>query len=149
MILLLLCRLLAFLPLFRLRQVIRRRVHLVQKFFEFLHLLLKSLLESCLRLLEVLCQVGVVVMSQASVKCLNLACTIDPLVQVFEDLCLFDVEVSINDSLKALRRILELSKHGPLDVAVAHDVRIAFILALTIFGTGFAFETRFVEVDFI
>lgn len=71
---------LAWLTRFGSWKVVGWLVHLVQQFFEFLDLLLQSLFVAGLGLLEVLRDVGVVVMGQASVQSLDLTGTFDPLV---------------------------------------------------------------------
>jgi len=148
-LILFLAGLLFLLPLLGLRKVVSGLIHLVEGFFEFLHFLLESLLVASLRLLEVFGDVAVVVMSQAGVESFNLACPLDPFVEVSQNFSLLDIEVAADHGLKTFGRVLELAKHCPLNVTISDDIGVAFVFALTVFGTGFALESRFVKVNFI
>lgn len=56
--------------------------------------------------------------------------------------------MALNDGLEALGRVLELAKHGILDIAVADDVRVTLVSSLSIRSASFLLKAWLIEVDF-
>ena len=57
--------------------------------------------------------------------------------------------MALDDRFESLGWVLELAKHGKLDITVAHNVGVAFIAALTVRRASLLLEARLVKVDFL
>ena len=64
----------------------------------------------------------VVIVHQMRVVGFLCASTLYPSTASLHHVCFLEVEMTLDDSLEALRWVLQLSEHGELDVSVAHDV---------------------------
>jgi hypothetical protein len=91
----------------------------------------------------------IVITDQSSKQGFDLVSSLDPLMNVAQDLSLLDVEMTQDYCFKSLRGFLDLAEHRPFDVTVPDDVHVTFITFLTIDGTSFVLKSRLVEVDFL
>lgn len=73
----------------------------------------------------------------------------NPLLNVLEDLVLFEVEVQFYDCFKAFRRVFNVVYHRVEDVAVPDDIGVRLVFALSFLCAGFSFESGFIEINII
>ena len=73
----------------------------------------------------------------------------DPFTNFTEHLVLLEVEVAPDDFLETWRRVVYGIYDGKLDVAVPHDVGIAFVLPFTLRCSSLVLVTWLVKVDFV
>jgi len=134
---------------FRLELVVSRLLELVEDVLELVDERSQGLLVARFRLLEILRDRVVVVIDQVGVVGLLGSSALDPPAASFQHICFFHVEVTLDDRFEALGGVLELAEHGKLDVAIAHDIRVAFVAALAIRSARFLLETWLVKVHLL